>query len=160
MEITEKGYLRLVLLGAAIGIPAALVAAVFLAVVHELEDWLWPDDAQWCRIVGLPVVGAAVVLAARKLLPGDGGHPPLEGIGGGPTPLSHAPGIALAALGTLAFGAVLGPEAPLIALGSVVGVAAARLARARARARPRCSARRARSRRSRRCSADRSWPGC
>jgi H+/Cl- antiporter ClcA len=125
----EKGYLRLVLLGAAIGIPAALVAAVFLAIVHELEDWLWPDDAQWYRVVGLPVVGAAVVLAARRLLPGDGGHPPLAGIGGGVTPLSHAPGIALAALGTLAFGAVLGPEAPLIALGSVAGVAAARLAR-------------------------------
>ena len=35
----------------------------------------------------------------------------------------HAPGVALAALGTLAFGAVLGPEAPLIALGSVVGLA-------------------------------------
>ena len=127
--MAERGYLRLVLLGAAIGIPAALVAAVFLAVVHELEDWLWPDDAQWYRVVGLPVVGAAVVLAARKLLPGDGGHPPLEGIGGGVTPLSHAPGIALAALGTLAFGAVLGPEAPLIALGSVAGVAAAKLAR-------------------------------
>jgi H+/Cl- antiporter ClcA len=125
-----RAYLRLVLLAAAIGIPAALVAALFLAAVHELEDWLWPDDAQWYRVIGLPVAGAAVVLAARKLLPGDGGHPPLEGIGGGGvTPLSHAPGIALAALGTLAFGAVLGPEAPLIALGSVAGVAAARLAR-------------------------------
>jgi H+/Cl- antiporter ClcA len=125
-----RAYLRLVLLAAAIGIPAALVAALFLAAVHELEDWLWPDDAQWYRVIGLPVAGAAVVLAARKLLPGDGGHPPLEGIGGGGvTPLSHAPGIALAALGTLAFGAVLGPEAPLIALGSVAGVAAAKLAR-------------------------------
>jgi H+/Cl- antiporter ClcA len=125
-----RAYLRLVLLAAAIGIPAALVAALFLAAVHELEDWLWPEDAQWYRVIGLPVAGAAVVLAARKLLPGDGGHPPLEGIGGGGvTPLSHAPGIALAALGTLAFGAVLGPEAPLIALGSVAGVAAAKLAR-------------------------------
>jgi H+/Cl- antiporter ClcA len=124
-----RAYLKLVLLGAAIGIPAALIAALFLAAVHELEDWLWPDDAQWYRVIGLPVAGAAVVLAARKLLPGDGGHPPLEGIGGGVTPLSHAPGIALAALGTLAFGAVLGPEAPLIALGSVAGVAAAKLTR-------------------------------
>jgi H+/Cl- antiporter ClcA len=35
--------------------------------------------------------------------------------------------VALAAVGTLAFGAVLGPEAPLIALGSVVGTAAASL---------------------------------
>jgi H+/Cl- antiporter ClcA len=37
--------------------------------------------------------------------------------------MSHGIGIALAAIGTLAFGAVLGPEAPLIALGSVAGMA-------------------------------------
>ena len=40
----------------------------------------------------------------------------------GATPLAYGPGIALAGLGTLSFGAVLGPEAPLIALGSVVGM--------------------------------------
>jgi H+/Cl- antiporter ClcA len=39
--------------------------------------------------------------------------------------VSHAPGIGLAAIGTLSFGAVLGPEAPLIALGSVVGMVVA-----------------------------------
>src|SRR5439155_12841196 len=64
-----------------------------------------------------------IVLLARRFLPGDGGHPPLEGIGGGPVPLANGPGIALAAIGTLAFGAVLGPEAPLIALGAIVGSA-------------------------------------
>ena len=37
--------------------------------------------------------------------------------------------MALAAIGSLAFGAVLGPEAPLIALGSVVGMAVAGIAR-------------------------------
>ncbi len=124
-------YLRLVALGAVIGLPAALVAAGFLALVHTSEDWLWHDlpDAlgysspPWYMVLGLPVVGAAVVLAARRLLPGDGGHPPLDGIGAKPTPVSYAPGVALAALGTLAFGAVLGPEAPLIALGSAVGLA-------------------------------------
>lgn len=47
---------------------------------------------------------------------------PLLGIGGGATPVVFATGIALAAVGTFAFGAVLGPEAPLIALGSAVGV--------------------------------------
>jgi H+/Cl- antiporter ClcA len=128
--------LRLVFLGALVGIPAALVAAVFVAVVHELEDWLWHDLPErldvsappWYLVLGLPVAGACIVLAARRLLPGDGGHEPLAGISVAPTPIAHAPGIALAAIGTLAFGAVLGPEAPLIALGSVVGLAAARLA--------------------------------
>ena len=119
-------YLRLVALGAAIGIPAALVAALFLALVHELEDWLWSSSPPWYAVVGLPAAGACIVIAARRLLPGDGGHAPLEGIGGGATPIEYAPGIALAALGTLAFGAVLGPEAPLIALGSAVGILATR----------------------------------
>jgi H+/Cl- antiporter ClcA len=131
-KVSGGTYLKLVGLGAAIGIPAALVAAMFLAFVHDLEHWLWHDlpDAlgysspPWFLVIGLPVVGALCVVFARVLLPGDGGHSPLDGIGGGgPTPLAYAPGIALAAIGTLSFGAVLGPEAPLIALGSVVGVA-------------------------------------
>ena len=129
-QLTGAAYLRLILLGAVIGIPAALVAAGFLALVHELEDWVWHDlpDAlgrsspPWYLVVGLPVAGACIVLAARKLLPGDGGHSPLAGLGGGPTPIAFAPGVALAALGSLVFGAVVGPEAPLIALGSVVGL--------------------------------------
>jgi hypothetical protein len=55
-------YLRLVGLGAAIGIPAALLAAVFLALVHDLEHWLWDDlpsslgytSPPWYLVIGLP----------------------------------------------------------------------------------------------------------
>jgi H+/Cl- antiporter ClcA len=130
-------YLRLVALGAVIGLPAALLSALFLALVHDLERWLWDDlpsglgsaSPPWYLVVGLPALGACLVLAARRFLPGDGGHPPLEGIGGGGVPVVNAPGIALAAIGTLAFGAVLGPEAPLIALGSVVGMTVTMFAR-------------------------------
>jgi H+/Cl- antiporter ClcA len=137
-----RAYLRLVLLGAAIGVPAALVAALFLALVHDLEHWLWHDlpdalghsSAPWYLVVGIPVVGAAIVVAARLLLPGDGGHSPIEGLSMAPTSVANAPGVALAALGTLPFGAVLGPEAPVIALGSVVGVVAARFSPAGGRA--------------------------
>jgi H+/Cl- antiporter ClcA len=75
--------------------------------------------------VGLPVVGALLVWLARTALPGDGGHEPLGGLSFTPTPVSYAPSVALAALGSLAFGIVLGPEAPLIALGSCVGMAVA-----------------------------------
>ena len=129
--------LRLVGLGALIGIPAALAAALFLAAVHELEHWLWVDLPEhlnaagppWYLVIGLPLAGACLVLAARMLLPGDGGHEPLGGIAVAPTPIAHAPGVVLAAIGSLAFGAVLGPEAPLFALGSVVGLVAARFAR-------------------------------
>jgi H+/Cl- antiporter ClcA len=106
------------------------VAAGFLAAVHEFQHWLWDDlpedlgrsSPPWYLVIALPVVGAAIVLAARRLLPGDGGHRPLDGFGGAPTPLAYGPGVIVAAIGTLCFGAVLGPEAPLIALGSVVGL--------------------------------------
>ncbi len=130
-------YLRLVALGALVGIPAGFAAALFLAVVHAVEHWLWHDlpdalgssEPQWYLVVGLPVVGAAIVVAARRLLPGDGGHAP----GGLPAPkvapISHAPGILLAALGTLCFGAVLGPEGPIIALGAIVGLVVTAFAR-------------------------------
>jgi hypothetical protein len=57
--------------------PAALVAALFLALVHQLEDWLWDDlpDALWYSsppwflVVGLPVAGALIVVAARRSCP-------------------------------------------------------------------------------------------
>ena len=106
-QLSGPAYLRLVLLGALIGIPAALLAALFLALVHELEHLLWDElpralgasSPPWYVVTGLPVVGAALVLAGRSLLPGDGGHKPLKRIGGGTTPIEHAPGIVLAAVG-------------------------------------------------------------
>ena len=122
-QITAGAYLRLVALGALVGVPAALVAAIFLALVHDIEHWLWADlpDAlghsspPWYLVIGLPMVGGALVALARLLLPGDGGHRPLDGIAMGVTPLRSGPGIALAGIASLSFGAVLGPEAPLIA---------------------------------------------
>lgn len=105
-----RAYLRLVLLGGLIGIPAAFLAALFLAVVHVLETWLWDDlpsalgasSPPWYLVVGLPVVGALVVVAARVLLPGDGGHSPLDGIKSGVTPVSAGPGIALGSVAGVA----------------------------------------------------------
>jgi H+/Cl- antiporter ClcA len=124
-------YLGLVGLGALLGIPAALVAALFLGAVHDLQHLLWTDlpsdlghsSPPAYLVILLPAAGAVVCLAARRLLPGDGGNPPIEGIGSAPLPIRAAAGIAVAALGTLAFGAVLGPEAPLIALGGITGLA-------------------------------------
>ncbi|HWN82478.1 MAG TPA: hypothetical protein VNM87_10310, partial [Candidatus Udaeobacter sp.] len=62
----ELRPLIVLLLGAAIGIPAALASALLFAGVRELQHWLWTDlpatlgyDAPpWFLIVGLPVMGA------------------------------------------------------------------------------------------------------
>ena len=76
-EMSAWGYLRLVLLGAVIGIPAALLASVFLAFVHDLEHWLWHDlphhlhesSPPWYLVIGLPVAGACIVAISRRFLP-------------------------------------------------------------------------------------------
>ena len=68
-----RAYLRLIAIGGLIGIPAALLAAGFLALVHQLENWLWDDlprglggdSPQWYLVIGLPVAGALVVIVAR-----------------------------------------------------------------------------------------------
>lgn len=133
-----RAYLKLVAVGAAIGIPAALVAAGFLALVHAIERQLWTELPKhlghtlppWYLVIGLPVAGGVIVFIARRWLPGDGGHEPLDGLSTKPTIAAYAPGVALAAIGTLSFGAVLGPEGPVIALGSVVGVIASRIVKA------------------------------
>ena len=97
--------IRLVLYGAIIGIPAALFSLAFFTAAHYLEDFLWTgvpellgsDDLPAYLIVGLPVVGALIVAAARIWLPGDGGHNPLEGMAHGMTAVRHVPGIVIAA---------------------------------------------------------------
>src|SRR4051794_1217109 len=132
----------LALLGALVGLPAGLVAFLFITVVHELEHWLWTDlpdalgvdEPPWYLLIGLPLAGALIVLLARRL-PGDGGHAPIGGVSLSPGHPREAASITLAAIGSLAFGMVLGPEAPLIALGSIVGIVVTRWVRMGDRAR-------------------------
>jgi H+/Cl- antiporter ClcA len=76
----------------------------------------------------LVVAGVLVALAIQRL-PGIGGHSPADGFhAAGVTAPIELPGILFAALGTLSFGVVLGPEAPLILMGSGLGALAVRLA--------------------------------
>ena len=59
------------------------------------------------------------------------GHIPAEGFktGGGAPTASELPGVAIAALATLSLGVVLGPEAPLIAIGGGLGLLSVQLAK-------------------------------
>ena len=75
----------------------------------------------------LALSGLLVALTIRHL-PGTAGHKPAEGFKtGGPVRPIDLPGIIIAAFATLSLGVVLGPEAPLIAIGSGLGVLAVHL---------------------------------
>ncbi|MEU9113738.1 chloride channel protein [Streptomyces sp. NPDC048483] len=136
--LRTRGYLKLLVLAALLGLPICAVAFGFLALVHELEPLIFHDLPHALGFDGTPAwwplpmlaVGGLLVALTVRYLPGNGGHEPADGFAVGAAPaVSALPGIALAALATLSFGAVLGPEAPLIALGGGLAVGAVRLLR-------------------------------
>lgn len=75
------------------------------------------------------VAGLVVGLVAADL-PGRGGHIPAAGLHTGGASSTALPGVILAAVASLPFGAVLGPEAPLIVLGGGLALLFRNLARA------------------------------
>ena len=129
--LRERSYIVILLLGAIIGAPVAAAAYGFLALSEKGQQWVFStlpvdlgfDSAPvWWPIPFLALGGLLVALAIERL-PGTGGHSPAEGFhsSGAPTAL-ELPGVILAALGSLILGAVVGPEAPLIAIGAGLAV--------------------------------------
>jgi len=134
--LRSRSYLTLLVLAAVVGVPVAAVAYLFLAFVSKAQHFVFvslPEDLGlgsaplWWPVLPLLLSGLIVGLTL-KYLHGTAGHKPAEGFkSGGATDPRDLPGIVLASLATLSLGAVLGPEAPLIAIGSGLGVLAVRL---------------------------------
>jgi len=124
---------------AILGIPISAVAYGFLALVAAIQHFLFtslpnqilgsPAPAWW-PVPWLVLCGLLTALTIRYL-PGNAGHSPAFGFktGGGPPTGRELPGVVLAALTTLSLGAVLGPEAPLIAIGGGLAALTVRLAK-------------------------------
>jgi H+/Cl- antiporter ClcA len=135
--LRTRGYLVLLVIAAVIGVPVSAAAYGFLALVTEMQGWTFTAlpkalgfgaEPLWWPLMPLAVAGVLVGLTIRYL-PGRGGHSPADGFKAGegaPGP-AELPGVLFAALATLSLGVVLGPEAPLIALGGGLGVLAIRL---------------------------------
>ncbi|PYC69162.1 chloride channel core [Streptomyces tateyamensis] len=144
--LRSPGYLKLLLLAALIGVPVSLVAFGFLSLEHELQHWVWeslPDRLGFARAPWwwpLPTLALAGVLVAPVLrwMTGHGGHLPVKGLGGPPQPPKALPSVVLAALIALPLGTSLGPEVPLMAIGSGLALMAA--ARAQREDRPKAAA--------------------
>jgi H+/Cl- antiporter ClcA len=137
--LRSRSYIGLLVLAALMGAPISAVAFGFLKLVDYLQKAIFSELPGTLGFHSTPVWWPLPVLVLAGVLvgptiryaPGAGGHSPADGFkAGGPPPRPiHLPGIAFAALATLSLGVVLGPEAPLVALGAGLGVCAVRLAK-------------------------------
>jgi H+/Cl- antiporter ClcA len=135
--LRSRRYVGLLTLSAVIGVPISAVAYAFLGLIHYVQEWTYQDlpsafgyekAPTWWAMPLLAVAGLLVGLTIRYL-PGRGGHVPAEGFKAGITEPRELPGIVLAALIGLGLGTVLGPEAPLIALGGGLALTTVHLLR-------------------------------
>ena len=136
--LKSRSYIQLLVLAALIGVPVSAVAYGFLKLVGLLQNWFFATLPGELGFHGMPVwwplpllaIAGLLVSSVIRYLPGTGGHSPADGFqaGGTPDPVD-LPGVLLAALATLSLGVVLGPEAPLIAIGGGLGVVAVHLAK-------------------------------
>lgn len=126
--VDQRQIMRLLPAAAVIGIVAAIGSVVFMVAVEKLQELVYQDlpgaigidAAPWWWAAIMLAIGATVVVIAQRL-PGRTGEGPLTGFHFD-TPLAHVPSILLAAFGTLVFGMALGPEAPLIVVGTTIGL--------------------------------------
>ncbi len=133
----SREFRSLIVLAGLLGVVASSIAWGFLELVTHMQGWVFDDlpDAfgygtapVWWP---LPVLGIAGVIVAFAIdrLSGHGGHIPAEGLKATPTQPIELPGVILAGVATIGLGMVLGPEAPLIAIGGGLGLLAIQLAR-------------------------------
>jgi H+/Cl- antiporter ClcA len=135
--LTSRRFVAVLALAAVVGVIASLAAWGFLEGLHELQDLMFTDipgdigfdsTPLWWYLPVLAIAGVLAALAIARL-PGRGGHIAAEGLDPEPTSPIELPGVVLAAAASIGFGLVLGPEAPLIALGGGLGFLAVRLLR-------------------------------
>jgi H+/Cl- antiporter ClcA len=137
--MTSRRYIALLVMVAVIGVIVSFATWGFLELIHQVTQELYTHlphalgydkgPPVWWPLPVLAIAGVIVALAITRL-PGNGGHLPALGFGGGkPVTPPELPGVLLAGLAGIGFGIVLGPEAPLMALGPALAVLAIMLVR-------------------------------
>jgi H+/Cl- antiporter ClcA len=125
--------LALLAVAAVVGLVVSFASWGFLEGVYQLQQGVFVELPRelgydegapvWWPLPWLALAGLVTAFAIDRL-PGTGGHSPAGGLSTGVTQPIELPGVLLAAAGTIGLGVVLGPEAPLIALGSGLGILA------------------------------------
>ena len=135
--VRSRQFLVLRVLASIVGVVVSVTAWGFLQLIHYTQVWVYNDLPQdlgydsapeWWSLPILAIAGIVTAFAIVRL-PGRGGHVPARGLAGGLTQPIALPGVALAALASIGLGIVLGPEAPMIAIGSGLGMLTIRLVR-------------------------------
>jgi H+/Cl- antiporter ClcA len=134
----SRSYRALLVFAALLGVVVSVACWGFLELVHLVQQWVYQDLPSglgfktvpwWWPVPVLAVAGVVIAFAIARL-PGRGGHDPSQGLKtGAPTTPVELPGVLLAALASIGLGLVLGPEAPLIALGMGLALFAVQVSR-------------------------------
>src|SRR5215510_6738347 len=118
-------------LAAVVGLAVSFAAWGLLEGIHQIQEGVFVDLPRdlgyddgapvWWPLPVLALAGLVAAFAIERL-PGRGGHSPAGGLATGTTRPIELPGVLLAAVATIGLGVALGPEGPLIALGSGLGM--------------------------------------
>ena len=140
--LLSNGFVVLLVIASVVGVLVSLAAWCFVELIYQIQRELYTHlpsavgyhngPPLWWSLPILAIAGLITAFAIVRL-PGNGGHIPAEGlkVGGLPQPIA-LPGVILAGLASIGMGLVVGPEAPLIALGGGLAVATIKLARKQA----------------------------
>jgi chloride channel protein, CIC family len=137
-QIRSTAFRRLLVFSALIGVVVSLASWGFLELIHAIQQGVYDDLPSalgfdvapwWWPLPVLGLAGLTIAFAVVRL-PGHGGHIPADGLKSGPpTTPAELPGVVLAALASIGLGLVLGPEAPLIGLGTGLALLAVALSK-------------------------------
>jgi H+/Cl- antiporter ClcA len=130
--LRSKRFLVLLVLAGIVGVVVSFAAWGFLELVHQIQVGVFqglPKDLgfhsapRWWYLPVLAIAGVVVAFTITRL-PGRGGHQPAHGLSTAQLRPIDLPSVVLAGLASIGLGLVIGPEAPLIALGGGLGLLA------------------------------------
>jgi H+/Cl- antiporter ClcA len=129
--LRSRAFVVVLALAAVVGVIASLAAWCFLELIFYMQQWVFTDIPKdlgfdhgaplWWYLPILAFAGLVAAFAIARL-PGNGGHVPAEGLSASGIQPIDIPGVLLAAIASIGLGLVVGPEAPLIALGGGLGL--------------------------------------
>ena len=130
--LRSRQVLGLLVLVSIVGVVAALAAWCFLELIHEAQVGVYDELPKVFGFDSAPIWWSPPGALRRRTPGGVRDRPPArrrralpaDGLNPSPVRPIELPGVLLAAGAAIAFGPVLGPEAPLIALGGGLGALA------------------------------------